>query len=269
MGGTSPDNSACLSKDTKIQENQKHHSCRDSTLGTDLWTDGLICAFEFVRGRKKIIGSKSCSKIQSAQRDPIEATKKHVPRSGPPNSLTHIAEPDYEIDAFDCHSHWVPIGWSRISELVQTVHVDEGWASRPIQFTDDEEDDVTVAEVAAPYWELPVGPTWWCHVDAANPFISAWLSKTQWLHRAISNALRDESKLMSERMKFLLYEVIIVLFFLFFRKQVIIEFISEHFNSMAAFASSLFSSFCVWSLHKMNNCFCSSSPLGLYFRRQK
>ena len=86
------------------------------------------------------------------------------------------------------------------------MQVDVGWALQPINFSDDE-DDVTVADVAAPYWERPVGRTWWCHVDAGHPNISAWLSNAQWLHPAISIALRDESKLISERMKHLLYEV--------------------------------------------------------------
>lgn len=34
----------------KKPETQKIHLSRDSLLGGDLWTDGLICAFEFVRG---------------------------------------------------------------------------------------------------------------------------------------------------------------------------------------------------------------------------
>lgn len=84
--------------------------------------------------------------------------------------------------------------------------VDSGWATQPHEFADDE-NDITVAEVAAPYWERPVGPTWWCHVSAGHPFINSWLSSAQWLHPAISIALRDESRLISERMKYLLYEV--------------------------------------------------------------
>ncbi|KAL2930802.1 Midasin [Bienertia sinuspersici] len=60
---------------------------------------------------------------------------------------------------------------------------------------------------AAPYWERPAGPVWWCHVDASHQNIISWLSNAQWLHPAVSIALRDESRLMSERMRYLLYEV--------------------------------------------------------------
>ncbi|XP_028786721.1 uncharacterized protein LOC114742670 isoform X2 [Neltuma alba] len=102
-------------------------------------------------------------------------------------------------------SHWVPIGWTRILELVQTVQVDGAWASQ--QFgTADDEDDFTVADLAAPYWERPSGPIWWCNVAAGHPNIEVWLRNAQWLHPAISVALRDESRLISERMKHLLYE---------------------------------------------------------------
>ncbi|XP_028786722.1 uncharacterized protein LOC114742670 isoform X3 [Neltuma alba] len=103
-------------------------------------------------------------------------------------------------------SHWVPIGWTRILELVQTVQVDGAWASQ--QFgTADDEDDFTVADLAAPYWERPSGPIWWCNVAAGHPNIEVWLRNAQWLHPAISVALRDESRLISERMKHLLYEI--------------------------------------------------------------
>ncbi|KAJ0960242.1 hypothetical protein J5N97_001917 [Dioscorea zingiberensis] len=63
--------------------------------------------------------------------------------------------------------HWVPIGWARISEIVQTVQPDASWDSQ--QFVIDDEDDFTVADLAAPYWERPVGPVWWCHVSAGHP----------------------------------------------------------------------------------------------------
>ncbi|KAM1188451.1 hypothetical protein ACFX13_025069 [Malus domestica] len=82
--------------------------------------------------------------------------------------------------------------------MVQTVQVDACW---------EDDDDVTVADVAAPYWERPVGPTWWCHVDVGHPYINLWLSTAQWLHPAVSIALRDDCKLISERMKHLLYKV--------------------------------------------------------------
>jgi hypothetical protein len=71
-----------------------------------------------------------------------------------------------------------------------------------------DEDEATVAELAAPYWERPLaGPTWWCHLDATHHGIASWLRNAHWLHPAVSLALRDESKLISERMKHIFYEV--------------------------------------------------------------
>ncbi|KAK2993915.1 LOW QUALITY PROTEIN: hypothetical protein RJ640_012789 [Escallonia rubra] len=71
----------------------------------------------------------------------------------------------------------------------------------------DDEDDLTTADLAATYWELRAGTIWWCHVAAGHQSVDAWLSNAQWLHPAISVALRDESRLISDRMKHLLYEV--------------------------------------------------------------
>ncbi|GMN54935.1 hypothetical protein TIFTF001_024048 [Ficus carica] len=79
------------------------------------------------------------------------------------------------------------------------------WALQAID--SDEEDCVTITDVAAPYWELAVGLVWWCHVAAGHPFVHSWLSSAQWLHSAISIALRDEGRLISERMKHLFNEV--------------------------------------------------------------
>jgi hypothetical protein len=70
-----------------------------------------------------------------------------------------------------------------------------------------DDDTVAVADQAAPYWQLPAGPVWWCHVLASHPNVAKWLSYAQWLHPAISSGLRDESRLISERMKHLFYEV--------------------------------------------------------------
>ncbi|KAG5544758.1 hypothetical protein RHGRI_017263 [Rhododendron griersonianum] len=222
-------NSAPISNNPKKQGNRLQQSNSDVILGSELWTDGLICAFEFVRVRKKTIWPKSGS---------IEVAKKQTHGSIPGNSLpTQVYENNFldssptkepgasEMDTLDGNSYkqdyhlwcsqvrerspgsyWVPIGWARITELVQIVQVDAGWASQPAELTE-EEDDVTVADVAAPYWERPKGPTWWCHGMAGHPFVDTWLSNAQWLHPAISVALRDESKLISERMKHLLYEV--------------------------------------------------------------
>ncbi|XP_063948369.1 uncharacterized protein LOC108215676 isoform X3 [Daucus carota subsp. sativus] len=220
----------------KKQDNQKHQPKRDvMQVACGLWTDGLICAFESVQSRRKRAGSKFVAKTASAQRDTVvkqtsskipptkssrQEVKNTVLDSVPlAESVGNYNDPlvghDSEHDCLSSYSnpedkypgrYWKPIGWSRISELVQTVQVDTDWASQPIEFADSE-DDISVAEIAAPYWEQPVGPTWWCHVIAGHPSITAWLSNAQWLHPAISTALRDESKLISERMKHLFYEV--------------------------------------------------------------
>lgn len=57
------------SKQMKKQLNHKNNSCRDVTLGRDLWTDGLICAFELVRGHRK---------VQTAQKVVREVVKKQA-----------------------------------------------------------------------------------------------------------------------------------------------------------------------------------------------
>ncbi|KAK9267556.1 hypothetical protein L1049_009984 [Liquidambar formosana] len=222
----------------KKPEGHKNQYSRDSMPGTDLWTDGLICAFEFVQGHRKSLGSKTCSKIQCTQQIDGEILKKQVPTYGATEasaqkingknlseSAPHIESGTDHIAPFDDHldsqayqsdrshsmerfsgSHWLPIGWARISELVQTVQVDAGWGAQQFESIN-VEDDLTVADLAAPYWERPAGPVWWCHVAAGHLFVDEWLSKAQWLHPAISIALRDESRLISEKMKHLLYEV--------------------------------------------------------------
>ncbi|KAI9176825.1 hypothetical protein LWI28_007606 [Acer negundo] len=211
-----------MSNGLKKQENHKNHFSRDVMLGGgDLWTDGLICAFEFVRSRKKTTTVQSKS---GAHHLLVEMPKKQVSTYDPTDYNLSKSPPiiDSEVsvkDMLDDYNHkpggreealprsyWVPIGWDRISELVRSLQVDAGcW--EPIDFFQDEEDDVTVEDLAAPYWERPVGPTWWCHVAAAHPFVNDWLRNAQWIHPAICIALRDESKLISERMKHLLYEV--------------------------------------------------------------
>uniref|UniRef100_A0A1J3J402 Uncharacterized protein n=1 Tax=Noccaea caerulescens TaxID=107243 RepID=A0A1J3J402_NOCCA len=154
--------------------NQSYHN---------LWTDGLICGFEFCRARRK------------QQRDSPEnlLQMKQECKSG-------------EEEEEHSRSYWRPIGWERLSELVQTVNVENDWESQNNAI--DHEVEATVAELAAPYWERPIaGPTWWCHVDASHQGIASWLRNAQWLHPAVSVALRDESKLISERMKHIFYEV--------------------------------------------------------------
>lgn len=217
MSLDSKDNPTTMSNDSNKQEIPKQHFHRDSTLGAELWTDGLICAFEFIRGSRK---------SPYTQTHTVDESQNLVSKPQPTNPLAQKLSKNEtfenleakEIDTQDNHldclypherplgNYWIPIGWNRISQLVETVQVDVVWASQPMEI--DDEDDITVADVAAPYWERPVGPTWWCHVDAVHPSISSWLSNAQWLHPAISIALRDESRLISERMKHLLYEVI-------------------------------------------------------------
>ncbi|GAB4831569.1 hypothetical protein Ancab_005581 [Ancistrocladus abbreviatus] len=223
-------NSTCRSNKVKSQESLKSSCHKDAIPGMDLWSDGLICAFEYVRGRRKLYKTKPSSKFAPPQQLECENVKKQMSvnrlaessiQNGNPNMESpslmdlgpdHIAASDEHLDSqinqpdqvFE--NRWMPIGWIRISELVQTVQVDSCWSSQHFNFLDDE-NDVTVAELAAPYWELPAGPVWWCHVNANHPNINSWLSNAQWLHPAISVALRDENRLISERMKFLLYEV--------------------------------------------------------------
>ncbi|XP_028755876.1 uncharacterized protein LOC114715248 [Neltuma alba] len=219
-------------------ENCRTNHSRDPNPGDDLWTDGLICAFEFVRGRRRSIKSKHSSRTSDRLQMEGEYSKMLDPlndlidSSSPRlygNKLSDLSsandlrgsrlhaiddEKDSKVLQFSQSdvtekydgSHWVPIGWARISELVQKVQVDTVWSSQHFEFAD-EEDDRTVADLAAPYWERPAGPIWWCHVSAGHPNIEAWLSNAQWLHPAISLALRDESRLISDRMKHLLYEV--------------------------------------------------------------
>ncbi|MCL7042958.1 hypothetical protein MKW94_026565 [Papaver nudicaule] len=202
--------------------------------GSELWTDGLICAFEFIRGARKTTINKPGSRTNVVRHIHGRDPKKQVPNGTTNSSAQSTQHADllnfeslmkvgsvetsnsddqkdtdnYQTGRMDkpIGSHWVPIGWDRISELTQRFQVDGGWASQSTEFMDDE-DDFTVADVAAPYWERAAGPTWWCHVAAGHNFTDSWLNNAQWLHPAISLALRDESRLISDRMKHLFYEV--------------------------------------------------------------
>ncbi|KAJ6796485.1 Uncharacterized protein M6B38_218750 [Iris pallida] len=220
---------ACLGTGFNKQEVNKPHLDKDGIPGHDLWTDGLICAFEFIRAYRYADSDICRPKNPPVQQRDTQNGKKQASRrslSSPTepgflidlNSPTEIIEPDgvYHLDhqkEIQKHkisqysdSYWVPIGWDRINELVQTVQVDANWASQQIVLADEEE-DFTVANVATPYWERPAGPTWWCHVNPGHQSIQSWLASAQWLHPAISIALRDESRLISDRMRHLLYEV--------------------------------------------------------------
>ncbi|KAM0041920.1 putative Mg2+ transporter protein, CorA-like/Zinc transport protein ZntB [Helianthus debilis subsp. tardiflorus] len=169
--------------------NQKHQAGKDATVDCAMWTDGLICAFEAKRSHKK------------CRTQDIIGWKKQGFKTG----IDNLDEPRVNDNIYTAN-YWVPIGWSRINQLVETIQVDGCWEAQHTEFQISD-NEVTVADIAAPYWERPGGPTWWCHVDAGHPSVTMWLSNSKWLHPAISIALRDESKLISERMKHLLYEV--------------------------------------------------------------
>ncbi|XP_021722735.1 uncharacterized protein LOC110690207 [Chenopodium quinoa] len=230
MSGKSNDHSNHRRNSTTKAEVPKSQSYRDVMTWTDLWIDGLICAFEYVRGRRKVQKHKTSSKVPYSRKLENDDPQKQAHTYGEadpsvqnviynPNCSYHaelrscqLPTLDDSIDNQACkieqfhESRWVPIGWTRLSELVQEVQIDIDWEAQQFEFMDTE-DDVTVAELAAPYWERPVGPIWWCHVDASHQNIISWLGNAQWLHPAVSIALRDESRLISERMKYLLYEV--------------------------------------------------------------
>ncbi|XP_022140185.1 uncharacterized protein LOC111010914 isoform X2 [Momordica charantia] len=207
-----------------VEKPEAHKPChKDAALGCDLWTDGLICAFEYIGRPKKSIDSKSRSKMPDTQQMNSEFPTTRIPTTelnngnGNTRGRKRLLEPTSsddlksqcgqfcERERFESNS-WLPIGWARISELVQTIQVDAEWASMSCDVMD-EEDDLTVADLAAPYWKRPAGPIWWCHVSACHPSVEAWLRTAHWLHPAISLALRDESRLISDRMKHLFYEV--------------------------------------------------------------
>lgn len=220
------DNSNSRGKKMKKPEGTKSFANRDVAPSSDLWTDGLICAFEFIRGHKKSTNNKAGPRTHSRQTNgeytkmEVLASRTSVMDSSVLDELknSHVSFSDDDRDGRIHQAHqfnaserfqgskWVPIGWERIMELVQMVRVDSEWASQQLEL-DDNEDDITVQDLAAPYWERPAGPIWWCHLTAGHPTVEAWLSNAQWLHPAISLALRDESRLISERMKYLLYEV--------------------------------------------------------------
>lgn len=238
-----------LSSTRSSTDSGKESFNKNVVTGPKLWTDGLICAFEFVSGDKRKY------RVRSSYSNPLTPGKHSqditkVEQISHPNNLPeinategclqhnkadvskdkwdqfpdllHVEEPALKEGMADTREspiarkseggdkvqegYWVPIGWARLKELVQMVQVDAEWAYQPVEYTD-EGDFLTVADVAAPYWQRPVGPTWWCHVKAGNLTIDSWLKNAQWLHPAISLALRDESQLISARMKHLYYEV--------------------------------------------------------------
>ncbi|KAK6917237.1 hypothetical protein RJ641_017988, partial [Dillenia turbinata] len=155
------------------------HNCRDAMPKADIWTDGLICAFEFVQSRVKTPRSKLSTKVQFAPQTNAESQSKAV-------GLTDATQKSNGVVEFGSHTdiranHWVPVGWERINELVQmaqTAQMGCDWAVPQFESLN-EEDNLTVADLAAPYWEYPAGPIWWCHVAAGHQFIDAWLKNAQ------------------------------------------------------------------------------------------
>jgi hypothetical protein len=207
----------------KKPDGNKNYSNKDDMPRNVLWTDGLICAFEFIWGHKNPISSRMMhmpanghAESSSPRLDgnkllessPLNDLRSNEISSFDDNKYSQIIQSSqfHGIERHDGGSHWVPIGWTRISELVQNLQMDADLTLRQFESMDDEA-DLTVADLAAPYWEHPAGPIWWCHVYPGHPSIQAWLSSAQWLHPAVSLALKDESRLISERMKHLLYEV--------------------------------------------------------------
>jgi hypothetical protein len=125
---------------TKLKpESYKTYHGRDPNPGNPLWTDGLICAFEFVRGKMRPDKSMSSSEITNRLHFDSQYSKTHVPSNGlmeaystrsDENKLSHPSSNDdkessvLEANQFNVPvkhggDHWVPIGWARISELVQ------------------------------------------------------------------------------------------------------------------------------------------------------
>ncbi|KAJ3671091.1 hypothetical protein LUZ60_008517 [Juncus effusus] len=194
-------------------------SCANSTKNpeinkylqnSDLWTDGLICAFEFIRAGSTI--SRTSSLVPPTKQTSTLTLKKYTSLDS--GSLIDLKSDEYEgpkqnpkFPNFFSENYWAPIGWHRISELVREVRTGTGWDSAEIINLIQDEDELTVADVAAPYFERPAGPIWWCHMAAGHQAVDSWLGNASWLHPAICIALRDESRLISDKMKHLLYEV--------------------------------------------------------------
>lgn len=95
-----------MSIDPKKQESHKHHHfSRDVTLGDELWVDGLICAFEFIRGNRKPHHSSFGLKAQSAQTSGVDKSQKpifenqHFSKNGIDADLEA-----YDVDALDGQS---------------------------------------------------------------------------------------------------------------------------------------------------------------------
>lgn len=244
-----------MAPNTKLSfamNSQKSSPSKHGNGGSELWIDGLLCAYEFIPGPKKHIkvGGKLDHRsglfegtfdadvtlksglgliptedlVHAASRSPegapegaVDSTSSYHPlqpsffiedREGGNSTAQQKKDASPSLNRKVEASHWVPIGWTRLAELVQSVQIDAEWASAEQLYDSDEYDLLSVADVAAPYWEPKAGPTWWCNVLAGHPYVESWLANSlKWLHPAVSEALKDESKLISERMKHLYYEV--------------------------------------------------------------
>ncbi|PNY09415.1 magnesium transporter CorA-like family protein, partial [Trifolium pratense] len=149
----------------KLKPDKTYHG-RDPNPGSDLWTDGLICAFEFVRGKKRPVKSRYSSKVTNRLHFDSQYSTMHVPSNGlvkasstgpdekklpHPSSVNVSGDSSFDASNDDKEGevlqadqsnapekhkgdHWVPIGWSRISELVQAVQVDAVWSSHQFEF---------------------------------------------------------------------------------------------------------------------------------------
>lgn len=212
-------------------------------MGTPgLWRDGLLCAYEYIpaHSRKIKLGGEFNSQgpVQGRFDAEISLQQPHAPlenslgstnsddlrgTASAPGSLGYEAEQDENTVSTSKPSYnpplahlpskgrkglsnqWIPIGWNRLAELFQAVQTDTEWPTDEV-FSDND-DSLSVADIAQPYWQGRAGPTFWCHVDARHPKIQQFFQTAQWLHPAVSVALRDEKRLISDRMKHLLYEV--------------------------------------------------------------
>lgn len=119
----------------KLEDQKRHSSGSDVSPFSDLWTDGLICVFEFVRGDKKVLAAHSVVKdaankqVLSPERTESHHSRKNVKRSSKRGSGIgqNRKEEDlnYKQNSHSGHfrgregvpkSCWVPIGWDRISD---------------------------------------------------------------------------------------------------------------------------------------------------------
>ncbi|GKD46702.1 hypothetical protein Tco_1271347 [Tanacetum coccineum] len=84
----------------------KHQAAKDAAVGCSLWTDGLICAFEAKRSHKKY-----------KPQDTIRLKKQ-----GSKNGINDSLDDRLDNNVYAGISR-VPIGWSRFTQLVETVRI--------------------------------------------------------------------------------------------------------------------------------------------------